>query len=42
MKKIILVACLLGAVSCIQAQQIAFPGAEGYGNGLSADVVGVC
>ena len=31
MKKIILVACLLGAVSCIQAQQIAFPGAEGYG-----------
>ena len=31
MKKIILVACLLGAVSCIQAQQIAFPGAEGWG-----------
>ena len=31
MKKIILVACLLGAVSCIRAQQIAFPGAEGYG-----------
>ena len=28
MKKIILVACLLGAVSCIQAKQIAFPGAE--------------
>ena len=31
MKKIILVACLLGVVSCIRAQQIAFPGAEGYG-----------
>ena len=42
MKKIILVACLLGAVSCIQAQQIAFPGAKDMENGLPADVVGVC
>ena len=42
MKKIILVACLLGVVSCIRAQQIAFQKPKDMGNGLPADVVGVC
>lgn len=31
MKNIFLITCLLFAVTCMQAQQIAFPGAEGYG-----------
>ncbi len=31
MKNAFLITCLLLAVTCMQAQQIAFPGAEGYG-----------
>lgn len=31
MKNTFLITCLLFAVTCMQAQQIAFPGAEGYG-----------
>lgn len=31
MKNILFTACLLWAIACVQAQQIAFPGAEGYG-----------
>lgn len=31
MKNIFLGACLLGAITCVQAQPLAFPGAEGYG-----------
>ena len=31
MKHTFLITCLLFAVTCMQAQQIAFPGAEGYG-----------
>ena len=41
MKKIILVACLLGAVSCIQAQQIAF-GVPGYGKWTTGGRGGRC